>query len=158
MNTAIPDRAQTSESYLVLVTVVYTPSETVYDSAPLPPNAQRNFLAGAGEGPPFHALHLQLEGVISVEGTLVRSAYAEIPNSDIEISLFAMSSVSPRRDHVFFSTKDPPTVQKMPWPAQEDAVEPLDGDYEMWLLDDLDLSWLIESNGMVFCPQGFYIL
>jgi hypothetical protein len=140
---------QTSESYLVLVTVVYTPSETVYNPAPLPPNAQRNFLAGAGEGSPFHALHLQLEGVISVEGTLVRSATAEISNADFEVSLFALCSVSPRRDHVIFSTKDPPTVQKMPWPAQEDdVIEPLDGDYETWLLDDLDLSWLVESNGI----------
>jgi len=37
----------------------------------------------------------------------------------------------------------------MPWPAQEDAMEPLDGDYETWLLNDLDLSWLVESNGMI---------
>jgi hypothetical protein len=72
MNMANLNEQQTSESYLVLVTVVYTPSETVYNSVPLPPNAQRNFLAGAGEGSPIHALHLQLEGVISVEGTLIR--------------------------------------------------------------------------------------
>jgi len=81
INVTNSNEEQTSESYLVLVTVVYTPSETVYNSAPLPPNAQRNFLAGAGEGSPFHALHLQLEGVISVEGILVRSANAEISNA-----------------------------------------------------------------------------
>jgi len=85
---------QTSESYLVLVTVVYTPSETVYNPAPLPPNAQRNFLAGAGEGPPFHALHLQLEGVISVEGTLVRSATAGLSHTDFGISLHPLQCVT----------------------------------------------------------------
>jgi hypothetical protein len=63
---------KTSESYLVLVSVVYNPDESVYNSAPLPLNAQRNFLEGAGEGLPFHAVHLQLEGVIKVEGTLTR--------------------------------------------------------------------------------------
>lgn len=84
LNAANPYDEKTSESYLVLVTVVYTPSETVYNSVPLPSNAQRNFLAGAGEGSPFHALHLQLEGVINVEGTLVRSDTTAI-NSEVEI-------------------------------------------------------------------------
>ena len=56
----------------MLVSVVYNPDESVYNSAPLPLNAQRNFLEGAGEGLPFHAVHLQLEGVIKVEGTLTR--------------------------------------------------------------------------------------
>jgi len=56
----------------VIVSVVYNSEETVYNSAPLPSNAQRNFLAGAGEAFPFHAISLQLEGVIRVEGILLR--------------------------------------------------------------------------------------
>ena len=124
---------------------MYTPSETVYDPVPLPPNAQRNFLAGAGEASPFHALHLQLEGVISVEGALARSVTTKliIPN------LKPHCSVSPRRHHVVFSTMDPPTVQKMPWPPQDDTVMP-DGDYETWLLEQLELTWLVESDGVSF--------
>lgn len=36
----------------------------------------------------------------------------------------------------------------MPWPVQDDTVEPLDAGYETWLLDELDFSWLVESDGM----------
>lgn len=51
-----------------------------------------------------------------------------------------------------FSTRDPPTVQRMPWPAGED-VDGSDADikstltYDTWLLNDLDFSWLVESDG-----------
>lgn len=51
---------------------MYNPTETVYNTTPLPINSQRNFLEGAGEGLPLHAIHLQLDGVVRVEGTLLR--------------------------------------------------------------------------------------
>ena len=63
---------QTSESYLVLVSVVFDVDETVYATSPLPSNTQRNFLAGPGEGLPFHSINLHFEGVVRVEGGLVR--------------------------------------------------------------------------------------
>ena len=39
---------------------------------PLAPNAARHFLPGAGEALPFQSLGLRLEGVIKIEGTLLR--------------------------------------------------------------------------------------
>ncbi|KAJ3885220.1 hypothetical protein GG344DRAFT_82968 [Lentinula edodes] len=63
---------KTSDSYLVLVTVIFHPDETIYQAPPLSANAQRNFLAGPGEAFPLSSVSLQFEGVIRVEGTLVR--------------------------------------------------------------------------------------
>ncbi|KAJ3911929.1 hypothetical protein F5877DRAFT_85382 [Lentinula edodes] len=63
---------KTSDSYLVLVTVIFHPDETTYQAPPLSANAQRNFLAGPGEAFPLSSVSLQFEGVIRVEGTLVR--------------------------------------------------------------------------------------
>jgi RAB6A-GEF complex partner protein 1 len=63
---------QTSESHLVLITVRHKEHETSYEVPLLPPNAQRNFLAGPGEGLPLQAIGLVFEGVVRVEGTLLR--------------------------------------------------------------------------------------
>ncbi|KAF8912940.1 RIC1-domain-containing protein [Gymnopilus junonius] len=123
---------RTSESYLVLVSVVFNVDETVYTASPLPSNAQRNFLAGPGEGLPFHSISLHFEGVVRVEGGLM--------------------SMSPRRQHMVFSTRDPPTIQRMPWPVDDDDGNDISGEdrptltYDTWLLNDLDFSWLVESD------------
>ena len=51
-----------------------------------------------------------------------------------------------------FSTRDPPTVQQMPWPVGEDG-EGIEEEikstltYDTWLINDLDFSWLVESDG-----------
>ncbi|CAA7259964.1 unnamed protein product [Cyclocybe aegerita] len=120
---------KTSASYLVLVSVEFNLNETVYDTVPLPANAQRNFLAGPGESLSLNSVSLHFEGVIRVEGNLL--------------------SVSPRKHYVMFSTQDPPTIQQMPWPLQEEeeaeGTRPL-ADYHTWLLNDLDFSWLVESD------------
>ena len=50
----------------------FNQDEVVYASPPLPPATQRNFLAGPGEGVSFHAISLNFEGVVRVEGTLLR--------------------------------------------------------------------------------------
>ncbi|KAJ3810381.1 hypothetical protein F5876DRAFT_65687 [Lentinula aff. lateritia] len=63
---------KTSDSYLVLLTVIFHPNETSYQAPPLSANARRNFLAGSGEAFPLSSVSLQFEGVIRVEGTLVR--------------------------------------------------------------------------------------
>ncbi|GAW09215.1 RIC1-domain-containing protein [Lentinula edodes] len=63
---------KTSDSYLVLVTVIFHSNETIYQAPPLSTNAQRNFLAGPGEAFPLSSVSLQFEGVIRVEGTLIR--------------------------------------------------------------------------------------
>ncbi|KAK7468553.1 WD40 repeat protein [Stygiomarasmius scandens] len=126
---------QTTDSYLVLVSVVYRSDELVYQVAPLPTSAQQNFLAGAGEGFPLTAVQLQFEGVIRVEGTLV--------------------SLSPRKDSLYFSTKSPPSVQRIPWPEDvEDCnSETEDGrrrsrftSHNNWVINEYDFSWLIEHE------------
>jgi len=51
-----------------------------------------------------------------------------------------------------FSTRDPPTVQQMPWPVGEDG-EGIEVEvkstltYDTWLLNDLGFPWLVESDG-----------
>ena len=47
-----------------------------YEIPALPPNAQRNFLASPGEGLPLQAMSLVFEGVVRVEGILLRYVYA----------------------------------------------------------------------------------
>ncbi|KAF9478024.1 RIC1-domain-containing protein [Pholiota conissans] len=125
---------KTSESFLVLVSVEYSTDEIVYSSMPLPSNTQRNFLAGPGEGLPFFSISLHFEGVVRVEGALL--------------------SVSPRKNYLTFSTRDPPTVQRMPWPIGDDESAELGRpalSYDTWLLNDLDFAWLVESD--VFITQ-----
>lgn len=63
---------QTSASYLVLVSVEHNPDETPYKSPPLAPSAQRHFLPGPGEALPFQSISLRFEGVIRVEGQVLR--------------------------------------------------------------------------------------
>ncbi|KAF9056469.1 RIC1-domain-containing protein [Panaeolus papilionaceus] len=119
---------KTSESYLVLVSLEFDLGEVVYESTPLPLNTQRNFLAGPGEGLPFHAINMHFEGVIRIDGTLL--------------------SVSARKRHVMFSTRDPPTIQRMPWPIGEDddMTDVTPASYDTWILNDIDFAWLVESD------------
>lgn len=124
---------QTSESHLVLITVRHKEDETCYEVPPLPPNAQRNFLAGPGEGLPFQAMSLVFEGVVRVEGTLL--------------------TVSPRRHHLLFSTKSPRTLQRIPWPTDDQGnnAKNVDkkngvGGYNTWALNDQDFVWLIDTD------------
>ena len=67
-------RTQTTQSFLVLVTLEYNPDELPYQSPPVAPNAARHFLPGAGEALPFQSFSLRMEGVIRIEGTLLRCA------------------------------------------------------------------------------------
>ncbi|THU88454.1 RIC1-domain-containing protein [Dendrothele bispora CBS 962.96] len=129
---------QTTESYLVLVSVIYRPDEPVYRIPTLSASAQRSFLAGPGEGFPLNAVHLNFEGVVRVEGLLL--------------------SLSPRKDCLLFSTRNPPSVQRIPWPSQdvdweEDGSETEGGrrrdpliSYENWVINEYDFSWLIEHE------------
>ncbi|KAJ4499107.1 RIC1-domain-containing protein [Lentinula lateritia] len=130
---------KTSDSYLVLVTVIFHPNETIYQAPPLSTNAQRNFLAGPGEAFPLSSVSLQFEGVIRVEGTLI--------------------SVSPRKQSVMFSTQSPPAIQRIPWPASEEVVGERGSDeeeygtrrrkldnYDQWIINDGDFGWLVEPE------------
>lgn len=78
---------QTLESHLVIVSVEYKPNEVVYQSPPLSPTAQRNFLPGPGEGLPLQSITLHFDGVIRVEGSLLRwdMHYRAVDLSDRQI-------------------------------------------------------------------------
>lgn len=62
---------QTNKSFLVLVTVEYTPDETVYQAPPPSASSRGKFLAGPGEGLPLQSISLRFEGVVRVEGHLL---------------------------------------------------------------------------------------
>ncbi|KAL5534531.1 hypothetical protein ACEPAG_994 [Sanghuangporus baumii] len=128
---------QTTGSYLVLVRVTLDGRSALepYQSPPLPSNAQRHFQPGSGEALPMFSVSLSFEGVIRVDGDLL--------------------SVSPRRQCIMFSTKNPPSVQRIPWPTVEDDLnEEYDGSeskgslsrHETWILNDHELPWLVNSN------------
>lgn len=126
--------------------------DIAYRTPPLPAASQRHFLPGAGEALPLPAVHLHLEGVIQIEGNLIRYVKLLVPTS-VDSDIHSLS-VSPRRDYILFSTKSPPTVQRIPWPAvhhEEDedlgihkANESL---YDTWVLSEDTFPWLVDNNG-----------
>lgn len=120
---------KTSESYLVLVSAEYTADELVCSAPNVSVDAQRNFLAGPGEGMPMQAVKLHFEGVVRVEGELL--------------------SISPRKSHLLFSTRNPSTIQRMPWPMDEDlpnTERPVALGYDTWLINEEDFPWLVEPD------------
>ncbi|KIJ21502.1 hypothetical protein PAXINDRAFT_95072 [Paxillus involutus ATCC 200175] len=123
---------QTTFSFLVLVTVDYIPDTPAYQPPDVAPGAQRNFLAGPGEGLPLQSLSLAFEGVICAEGQVL--------------------SVSPRKYHILFSTSSPPAVQRIPWPSYDESDSGNDlsqrslGGYDTWVLNDHELPWLVDSD------------
>lgn len=67
--------------------------------------------------------------------------------------LTCLGSVSPRRDYILFSTKSPPSVQRIPWPMHDDSDEEDTvkrkswSGYDSWTLDEREFPWLIEADG-----------
>jgi len=119
---------QTTGSFLVLITVEYNAEDAPYQP-PVASNAQRHFLPGPGEALPFQSASLQLEGVIRVEGNLL--------------------SISPRTHYILYSTKNPPTVQRIPWPIandDEDGNHPPQDFCDSWIINDHELPWLMDSD------------
>ncbi|KAI0706047.1 RIC1-domain-containing protein [Cytidiella melzeri] len=124
---------QTTLSYLVLVTLDVNPEEVAYRTPPSPAASQRHFLPGAGEAVPLPSMNFFLEGVIRIEGSLI--------------------SVSPRREYIVFSTKSPPSVQRIPWPSahheggqEHRTYRNSDNLYDTWLLNEETFPWLMDSN------------
>lgn len=61
-------------------------------------------------------------------------------------------SVSLRKHCLLFSTKNPSTIQRMPWPMDEDAVRPEQAapvGYDTWIVNDEDFAWMVEPDGMI---------
>lgn len=130
---------QTTQSYLILIVLHLSPSSS--ESTPkLSVAAQRQFQPGPGEG-----LHqntsLHIEGIIRIEGNLL--------------------SVSPRNRHIYFSTKSPPAIQRIPWPSLEENGLPEDDNkgagHDTWLLNDQDFPWLrtvdVTIDNIMYSPN-----
>ncbi|KAF8213519.1 RIC1-domain-containing protein [Mycena galopus ATCC 62051] len=124
---------QTSQSYLVLITVVYLAETPIYVPPPLPSTSRNYFLPGPGEALPLQCVSLRFEGVIRVDGGLI--------------------CVSPRKQYILFSTKNPPAVQRIPWPEIEEEHETVDGEpktqfgtYETWIFNDHDFDFFVDSD------------
>ncbi|KAF8592018.1 RIC1-domain-containing protein [Ramaria rubella] len=124
---------ETVESHLVLVVVEYSNALTPYRTPRLSAAAQQQFLPGPGEGPPIQSVSLQFEGVVRIDGGIL--------------------DVSPRSHHILFSTRNPPAVQRIPWPSNDEHDEDERGvkrkkwlGHDTWVLNDLDFPWLRTSN------------
>ncbi|KAJ7275450.1 RIC1-domain-containing protein [Mycena haematopus] len=124
---------QTSESYLVLITVVYLADTPIYVPPPLPSTSRNYFLPGPGEALPLQCVSLRFEGVIRVDGGLI--------------------CVSPRKQYIIFSTKSPPAVQRIPWPEIEEEHDIVDGEpktqfgtYETWIFNDHDFDFFVDPD------------
>ena len=63
---------QTTLSYIVLVQVEHSPEETPYQDAARNSTLERHFLPGPGEGIPLPAISIKFEGIIPVDGGLLR--------------------------------------------------------------------------------------
>jgi hypothetical protein len=63
---------QTTKSYLVLASLHQKPDETPYGDPRLGLSTLRTLLSGPGEALPLQALVIRFEGVIRVEGCLLR--------------------------------------------------------------------------------------
>ncbi|KAH9050489.1 RIC1-domain-containing protein [Lactarius hengduanensis] len=123
----------TTKSYLILVSLHQKLDETPYGNPQLGPSTLRTFLSGPGEALPLQALAIRFEGVIRVEGHLL--------------------SVSPRKYYILFSTRNPPSVQRIPWPVTNESdlhseEENRGYEYESWTLSDHSdhFQWLVDSN------------
>ncbi|KAL1713253.1 RIC1-domain-containing protein [Schizophyllum commune] len=125
---------QTSASYLVLIAVEHQPDRPIYEVSQASRSTQRNFLAGPGEGVPFQRVHLHFEGVIRIQGSVL--------------------SLSPRKNYILFSTSNPPAIQRIPWP-EDDEVDSADEGaedrriqigYETWVFNEEEFEWFVEHD------------
>ncbi|KAF7310575.1 RIC1 domain-containing protein [Mycena chlorophos] len=124
---------QTSQSHLVLISVVYLTDTPTLAPPSLPSTSRNYFLPGPGEALPLQCVSLRFEGVIKVDGGLL--------------------CVSPRKQYILFSTKNPPAVQRIPWPdieedsdGPEDEPAPRHFAHENWVFNDHDFEFLVEPD------------
>ncbi|KAF7792482.1 hypothetical protein EIP86_003523 [Pleurotus ostreatoroseus] len=123
---------QTTQSYLVFVTVQPSISEKPYQTPSLPSDTQRSFLPGPGEALPLHSVVLHFEGVIRIDGHLL--------------------SASPRRDYILFSARSPPSVQRISWPQTQREAEDQDSEekatfHDTWEFNEQYFPWMLDTNG-----------
>lgn len=58
-------------------------------------------------------------------------------------------SVSPRRNYMLFSTRNPRAVQRIPWPdADGEEATGFQGNYDSWSVDEYNFPWLDCTDGV----------
>ncbi|EJU04689.1 RIC1-domain-containing protein [Dacryopinax primogenitus] len=122
---------QTSDSHLILLSLLYGHAPPAYRMPDLPRSGMKHFAPAPGEGGPIQSVEIGIEGVVKLEGGLLCAA---ITNS-----------------RIFFSTLSPPSVQSIPFPSPpkegegegegkgENELEVAER-HEVWLLEDMP--WL----------------
>src|SRR5882762_7754585 len=90
---------QTTKSYLVLASLRQRPDETPYGTPRLGSSSMRTFLPGPGEALPLQALVIHFEGVIRIEGSLLRWAFSTVKSANL---FYPWTSVSPRKHCILF--------------------------------------------------------
>ncbi|KAH7104731.1 RIC1-domain-containing protein [Auriculariales sp. MPI-PUGE-AT-0066] len=128
---------QTDRSHILLVSLYYARENgrTPYDASRLA-RSPRRFYPGPGEAVPLEEIALELEGVVAIDG--------------------GIRSVLLRESHIMFSTADPPAVQRIPWPSNEQEEElksPLSPtgptEDEGWALRVSKMSWMTDATAGV---------
>ena len=139
---------QTTKSYLVLASLRQKLDETPYGTPRSGSSSMRTFLPGPGEALPLQALVIHFEGVIRIEGNLLR--WVCLLSSPL--ICLRLTSISPRKNCILFSKRNPPSIQRIPWPMADDT-EPHNGneekeyEYDSWVLTEQSFQWLIDMNG-----------
>lgn len=90
---------KTVDSHLVLVVVEYSSNATSYRTPRLSAVAQRQFLPGPGEGSSIQSISLQFEGVIRIDGVILRCAQV---NSVTVLHTDSWSSAYHRGGTIYF--------------------------------------------------------
>lgn len=61
--------------------------------------------------------------------------------------------MSPRKHYVLFSSRNPPSIQRIPWPVHSDSGDEDEtqkkvwAGYNTWVLNEDKFSWLVEPDG-----------
>ena len=72
-------------------------------------------------------------------------------------------SLSPRKNYILFSTSNPPAIQRIPWP-EDDEVDSADEGaedrriqigYETWVFNEEEFEWFVEHDGMCVPPAVY---
>lgn len=132
----------------MLVTVESKSYLPVYQPPALSSTSQRSFQPGPGEAHPVQSVSLHFEGVIFVEGHLLRSVNV-LSRLGMGLKHHSSISVSPRRDYMLFSTRNPRAVQRIPWPdADGEETTGFQGNYDSWSVDEYNFPWLDCTDGV----------
>jgi hypothetical protein len=86
----------------VLVTVTVNVDEPAYRTPPLPAASQRQFLPGPGEGLPLPSMSLYLEGVIRIEGNLLRWVMGTCVVGSMLTLVYRLQCFTAERLHLVF--------------------------------------------------------